>query len=83
MYKAIFDRRNSSDVYETHTVTDTDFDNLCTTVLTNVEGIDKTYFLQDLVCKLYKQVDGEWQMLTPGTTERDAYRTKYLTELNS
>ena len=82
MYKAIFDRRDSDDVYQTITETNADLDTLFDTVLTNVEGIDKWQFLEDLVCKLYKQVDGEWQMIGTGT-EHDAYRAKWQTEWQS
>ena len=82
MYKAVFFRRNSSDVYQTIEETNTNFDNLLTTIFTNVESIDKHHFLEDLCGKLYKQVDGEYQLLTSGS-ERDAYTNKWQTEYNS
>jgi len=83
MYKAIFNRRNNSDVYQTITETNTDLDTLFDTVFNNVESIDKVQFLEDLVCKLYNQVDGEWQMLAPGSTEHDAYKARWITEYES
>lgn len=82
MYKIIFNRQNSSGVYQQVEETNENFDNLLTTVFTNVEGIDKWHFLEDLCATLYKQVDGEYQLLTSGT-EFDAYRNKWETEYNS
>lgn len=81
MYKAIFQRRNSSEVYSTIEETNSDINALLTTVFTNSEGIDKHHFLEDLCCRLYKQVDGEYQLLTSGT-EFDAYKNKWETEYN-
>ncbi len=81
MYKAIFNRRNSSEVYSSFEETNSDIDALISTVLTNVEGIDKYQFLEDLCCRLFKQVDGEYQLLTSGS-EFDAYKTEWTTEYN-
>ena len=81
MYKAVFQRQNSSGVYQTIEETNSDIDALLTTVFTNVESIDKYHFLEDLCCALYKQVDGEYQLLTSGS-ELDAYSNKWETEYN-
>ena len=82
MYKAVFQRQNSSGVYQTIEETDSNIDNLLTTVFNNVEGIDKHNFLEDLCGKIYKQVDGEYVLQTSGS-EFDAYRNKWETEYNS
>lgn len=81
MYKAIFTRRNSSDVYAEIEETNADITALINTVFTNSEGIDKHHFLEDLCCRLYQQVDGEYVELTSGS-EIDSFKSRWDSEYN-
>ena len=80
MYKAIFYRRDSNDVYQTHTETDADLNSLIDTVFTNVEGVSQGHFVEDLCCELYKQVDGDWQRQLPGSDDYAVYETRWVAE---
>ena len=65
MFKAVYTKRNASDVYiKNNEATNENLNALLDAVFTNTHNLPKDQFCEDLRVAYYEQVDGEWIALS-------------------
>ncbi len=80
MFKAVYTKRDASDVYtKNNEATNEDLNSLLDEVFTNTHNLPNDQFCEDLMVSYYEQVDGEWVALSGDnlTTTETRFNNEY------